>query len=322
VWQRLHRRGLILSGVATACGLGARAQVLVERPETATMLPRPFGYDPPTTLKALFDLYSRMTAPVRVNGRGPYPFVVDTGANQSVISETLAAALGLARGPLELLNSTTGAKLAPTAGAVIGIGDRRPVAVTLGVLPREAVGAAGLLGVDRLGGQRLTLDFAGQRLAIEPSDRAWRDPGDVVLKASRRDGQLTLVDAQFAGAPVTAFLDSGAQSTIGNLALKRLASAHHPEVSWIEAPVLSVTGQTMMAQIAGFPGFRIGGLDLPTWPVAFADLHTFAMWNLIEPPALMIGVDVLSRFKAVSLDFGRDEVRFHDVAAAGFLRYA
>ena len=86
-------------------------------------LPDPSIYEPPETLKALFDLYRRMTAPVRVNGRGPFPFVVDTGANQSVIAEGLAAHLGLS-GPLELLHSTTGAQLAPTTGARLDC--RRP----------------------------------------------------------------------------------------------------------------------------------------------------------------------------------------------------
>jgi len=74
--------------------------------------------------------------------------------------------------------------------------------------------------------------------------------------------------------------------------------------------VVSATGQTITAEIADFPGLRIGGMHLPSWPVAFADLHTFQLWSLIDRPALMIGVDVLSRFDYVSLDFARDEVRF------------
>jgi hypothetical protein len=34
------------------------------------------------------------------------------------------------------------------------------------------------------------------------------------------------------------------------------------------------------------------------------------LWDLVDRPAILIGVDVLSRFEAVSLDFARDEVRF------------
>jgi hypothetical protein len=34
------------------------------------------------------------------------------------------------------------------------------------------------------------------------------------------------------------------------------------------------------------------------------------MWDLTRTPAILLGVDVLSRFEYVSLDFARAEVRF------------
>src|SRR5262249_19642673 len=48
-------------------------------------------YAAPTRL----DRIGRIVAPVMLNGRGPFRFVVDTGANRSVITTQLAAALGL-----------------------------------------------------------------------------------------------------------------------------------------------------------------------------------------------------------------------------------
>src|ERR1700691_3353265 len=45
------------------------------------------AYKPPTDLRTIVDIYKRMTGPVRIDGTGPYPFVVDTGANQSVVSD-------------------------------------------------------------------------------------------------------------------------------------------------------------------------------------------------------------------------------------------
>ena len=64
------------------------------------------------------------------------------------------------------------------------------------------------------------------------------------------------------------------------------------------------------------PRLRVGNLNMPNWPVAFADLHTFRMWNLVDRPAILLGVDVLSRFETVCLDFARDEVRFRLPGAA------
>jgi hypothetical protein len=266
-------------------------------------------YVPPTNLKTVFDIYSRMTAPIEVDGQGPFQFVVDTGANQSVISIELAARLGLPTGPPENLNGVAGIQTTPTTTARLDAGGRVQNA-TLFLLPAEAIGGDGMLGLDSLEGQMLTLDFGSQRLHIDAPQHHHFDPSEVAMKAHRRDGQLTLVDADLAGIRIVAFLDSGAQDTIGNMALKSLALARSPMVALTSAPILSATGQTIYAEMADLPNLRIGSLRLPTWPVAFADLHTFRLWNLVDRPAILIGVDVLSRFEYVRLDFSRDEVNF------------
>jgi hypothetical protein len=48
-------------------------------------------------------------------------------------------------------------------------------------------------------------------------------------------------------------------------------------------------------------------------PVVYADMHVFDIWGLKTTPALVIGMDLLTQFETVSLDFGRSQVRF-DVA--------
>lgn len=167
-----------------------------------------------------------------------------------------------------------------------------------------------MLGVDRLAGERLTLDFHGRQLRIEGSRHAARDPLDVVVRARRRDGQLTLVDADLAGSPVTAFLDSGAQATIGNPALRALVRARDPQAAWTAASIISAAGLVIPCEVADLPSLRVGGLRLQHLPVAFADLHTFHLWDLDRRPAVLLGVDVLSCFRSVALDFARGEVRF------------
>jgi hypothetical protein len=74
--------GLLAAGAMPKRGL---AQSVI-RHGGGTRLPDPTSpdvdYIPPISLEMIADIYKRMTAAVRVNGRGPYPFVVDTGANQ------------------------------------------------------------------------------------------------------------------------------------------------------------------------------------------------------------------------------------------------
>lgn len=309
---RLSRRTMATSLAAAWLAPGLARSAIVERGVGASRL-TPFAdlpYEPPTSLSTVADIYRRMTAPIRVDGKGPYPFVVDTGANQSVISAELAATLGLALGPSEPLNGVAGVQEARTTVADLEIGARREAGVVLSVLPASAMGANGLLGLDRLDGKELTLDFRGRALRIATPGHLHRDPGDIAVKARRRDGQLTLVDADLAGIPLVAFLDSGAENTVGNMALRSLAITRNPTSRWTQTPIVSATGQTIAAQIADLPALRVGGMELPDWPVAFADLHTFRLWDLTRHPAILLGVDIMSRFEQVCLDFARDEVRF------------
>lgn len=304
---------MLLAGAGVLAGGRAMAGAVVDlNMSPASRLP-PLDqgpYVPPSNLQTVADIYKRMTAPVMINGVGPFPFVVDTGANQSVISEALVVQLGLARGEEQALNGVAGVRVTGTTTATLGIGSRTEADVQMSILPGEAMGGAGLLGLDRLDAQKLTLDFRRQTLRIEPGRRAVRDPDGIVLRARRRGGQLTLVDADLAGVAVTAFLDSGAQATIGNMALRELAITRSPTSFWTKVPILSATGQTIQADLADLPALRVGGLHLPNWPVAFADLHTFRIWDLVSHPAILLGVDVMSRFERVSLDFSRNEVTF------------
>ena len=198
----------------------------------------------------------------------------------------------------------------PTVSASLSVGGRHEVTTLLSVLPAETIGGIGMLGVDQLSGQRLTLDFRARQLRIEGSRWASRSDRDVVVSARRRDGQLTLVDADLDGAPITAFLDSGGQTTIGNMALYGLVRGRRPLGGSSPVAVISASGQSVPAEIADLAQLRVGGLWLQHLPVAFADLHTFHMWGMVDRPAILLGVDVLSRFDSVALDFARGEVRF------------
>ncbi|HTX50925.1 MAG TPA: aspartyl protease family protein [Caulobacteraceae bacterium] len=317
VVRALDRRrfGAALLGLGLVAPALARAEIVQVGGDASRLMnlpdpEAPAPYTPPADLKSIIDIYKRMTCPVEVEGAGPFPFVADTGANQSVISAELAAKLALKVGDAQALNGVAGVQITPTVGAKVRVGSRPVRDVTLFVLPADAIGGPGMVGLDQLDGARLTLDFRREELSLDTGPSLPGLGDEIDLKAQRRDGQLTLVDADVAGIKVTAFLDSGAQDTIGNMALRQLALIRYPTTIWSQLPILSVTGQTVAANFADLPGLRIGGLSLPSWPVAFADLHIFRLWNLVDRPAIVIGVDVLSRFETVCLDFRHNEVRF------------
>ena len=221
---------------------GAAASAMTSRARAAG-LPTAVDPSPPQpeadrTLAARADLSLRMTAPVTVNGLGPYQFVVDTGANRSVISRELAAALKLPSAASAPLHSVAGMEMVETVRiehlAVSGLdvpSDQIPI------LPANRLGADGLLGVDGLGGRRLIMNFRERSLTITSgAPRPKREPLLVEVSARRRFGQLMIIDAAIEQTPVVAFLDSGAQSTVGNLALynrvRNSAEVLAPMPSW------------------------------------------------------------------------------------------
>jgi predicted aspartyl protease len=311
-----RRAALAAMGATLATPASVLADALA--PPIGSHIPMPEGsrfnpyYAPPTKLATAIDVFRRMTAPVFLDGHGPFPFVVDTGANQSVMSQDLAARLDLPKGPQQLLHSIAGARLTDTAVVDrLRVGDVAESGAVMSVLPAAALGGPGLLGIDQLNDQRLTLDFGNQRLLFQPSLHAWRDPEDTVLPAHLRAGQLTLVNAEMLGVDVVAFLDTGAQSTVGNMALKAYAQVQVPQSYWTVSPIISVTGETIEGERAVLPSLRVGKLVINEMPVVFADLHTFRIWNLIDQPAILLGIDILSQFQTVGLDFARSEVRLH-----------
>lgn len=306
----LDRRSAALMALAGALWPAAARADFGVRPLPIALTAPPEPTAPGAADVGVFsDLYRRMTAPVTVNGQGPFDFVVDTGANRSVISAELATKLGLALGPDQPVNDAAGVASAPTTNARLAVGKRPEADLILSVLPASAIGGLGMLGLDRLADQRLTLDFKGRRLWIE-GGRGMGDASAIVVRARRRFGQLTVVDADLDGAAITAFLDSGSQSTIGNPALQTLAHAREAKGVWTSATIESATGQLVPAEVASLPNLRVGGLRMSNLPVAFADLHIFRLWGLEHQPAVLLGVDVLSRFDSVELDFARGEVRF------------
>jgi predicted aspartyl protease len=266
--------------------------------------------DPVDEIKAGRDTSDRMTVPVMVNGQGPFPFVIDTGADRTVISNELAAQLGLQPGEPVILNDTGGVGITPTAVIPkLGVGARELHDVNAPLLTASNLGAMGLLGIDALRDQRMVMDFHARRMTVEASKPEHFGTDVIVVQAHRRLGQLVLVDSSIGGEPIMVILDSGAQNSIGNFALRDLI-AHEMDGQGLPVEVISVAGHTTPARFAVMPRIRVGGISLHNVPIAFADLHTFSEFGLNDQPAILLGMDVLRHFDRVAVDFGRKEVSF------------
>ncbi len=270
--------------------------------------------DTPAHIGTGKDKFEHLVAPVMINDQGPFQFMLDTGANTSCISNDLAHRLMLASTRPAIVHTVVGARERP--GVLIDrleVGARTRRAVRVAALPLGAQ-LDGILGVDWLKGQRLELDFRSDSIAITRSKHEVSRDGVAVVPARQNLGQLTIVDADASGKRIRAMIDSGSQMSMCNAPLRALvADANrralrddtHPRVG-----LETVAGEQFSGEMLYLPFLRLGGLQLGIVPLVYADVPVFDLWGLRQTPAIILGMDLLSQFDAISLDFGQAQVTF------------
>jgi predicted aspartyl protease len=286
---------------ATAPAPAVPAEVDEAGPEFAT----------PTTL----DRAGRIVAPIEINGRGPFRFILDTGANRSAMSAATAARLGLVpeEGAEVSVHGITGSAVLPVvkvqsfrAGDLVFERQRLPV------LPSAVFGGVdGILGIDCLQFARVEVDFELDSVTIRRSDGKRAPAGYLVVPARLRHGGLLLVDGKVGKVPVKAILDTGAERSLGNEALRAALAQRSREPD--ETTATTVIGATpQLAEGTSFvaPAIAVGGARLTNLTVTFSDLHVFKIWSLLDEPALLIGMDLLGTMQQFVVDYRRREFHF------------
>jgi predicted aspartyl protease len=262
---------------------------------------------------ALGSIENRMTVPVSIGDSATYPFVIDTGAERTVISRELANVLTLPPGPTVRLVSMTGiSEVASSILPSIMAGSVRRGAIIAPTLSGSNLGAVGMLGIDALQSKQVAIDFEHNVMTVRPSERhgsgVHAEPGDIVVRAVRRMGQLIVTKAYYGSKRIDVIVDTGSAVTIGNSAFRHLVSnaSHSDRMIQIQ----SVTGGFLTVDYAIVNRVRIGGVHLNRLPVAFADAPPFAHFGLSDTPALLLGMDAMRAFRGVTIDFANREVLF------------
>ncbi|WP_375249741.1 retroviral-like aspartic protease family protein [Sphingomonas sp.] len=300
--------------IALAAPVAAQQPTLAPIPATppaAAPDPTPSGDD-----LSFLTTETRMTVPVRVAGAGPYPFIIDTGAQRSVVSRQLARLLRLPLGPRVRVTAMAGSGEVDTvivpslAVATLPAGSIGGRAIQAPALEASHLGAPGMLGIDTLQGHALRIDFDRDAMTVVPvARRRHRAAADdeIVIQARSLYGQLVVTHASVAGRKVRVVLDTGTATSVGNLALRRLLArrgkAREPAI------FTSVLGQQMVGDIAVVPEMRLGSARIRSLPVAFADAAPFRAFGLNDRPAIMLGMDALRLFRRVDIDFANRELR-------------
>jgi predicted aspartyl protease len=172
-------------------------------------------------------------------------------------------------------------------------------------------GEDGLLGVDGMTGRRLRMDFERNCIEIIPSAQARRLRGGwSTIRGDMRFGHLIVVRGSIEGINVNLLIDTGSDSSLANVALREALDAR-----------LRRRGREVVAYTAGdnvilrnaivVPRLIMGELTVRDVTAFVGDYHIFQIWDLIEEPTLLIGMDVLSQARGLAIDYGRGTVHLH-----------
>ena len=312
---------LLALGIGTLAGPPLAAQQA--QPSIKPPVAAPPAAPPAPDFLVIGERTDRMTVPVSIGPHGPFPFIIDTGAERSVVSRELAGYLKLLPGAdVRLFDFTGASQVATVKVPSLTAGKLGTPAMEAPQLLLADIGAPGMLGIDALQGQKVVLDFTARRILLRPARRhAW---GDFVVRAQSRTGQLIVTKAWFNNQPIAVIIDTGSWLSVGNTAMLKLA--RKTPRSYGPVAITSVTGRTFTANFVAISNVKIDTIRFDNFGLVFADVPPFERFGLRDQPALILGMSSLKLFGRVELDFvnreigfslPRPQIDFHDICRNG-----
>lgn len=309
---------LLLAAAASAAALPATPPVDTAPDSALAQLVIAPPTPPPVPLSeaamlALGAEAGRMTVPVSINQRGPWDFIIDTGAERTVVSRELAGVLGLSSGPrLRIIAMTGPADVGSVIVPRLSVSTIARGTIEAPALGARDLGAVGMLGIDALQGHAIAIDFDQQRMSLRPArrrnGRTTAMANEVVVTARSLYGQLIVTDAFWRGRRISVIIDTGSPITVGNGALLAAITRRPKLIGPLE--MTSATGGTLRTTAFAVDRLEIGGIGFRDVTVAFSDVPPFARFGLAKAPALLLGMDTLRLFRRVNIDFANREIRF------------
>lgn len=297
-WRKL---ATLLALATPASGAMANSQVEGVAPATT---------ETQQTLALQDDAYRRMTISVQLNGQGPFRFMVDTGAEATVLSHALADQLQLTQRATATLVGMASTRQVQTARIdEIAFGNHSTFDARAALVEGENIGGAdGILGLDSLQDRRVLLDFQNRKMHIAHSSDGRSTRGfDIVVRARARNGQLIIATADIDGVRTAVVVDTGAQGSIGNAALENRLRRSRGETS---AEMTDINGVQSTGTARTIRSLDLGRAQINNLTITFTPSPTFAALDLADRPALILGMNELHLFERVAIDFPTRRVLF------------
>ena len=254
------------------------------------------------------DRHERMTVPVTIGGAGPYRFLIDTGAQATVVTHELVDDLALRRSGTAMLVAMGSSERVETIELDdLEFANRSVSGLIAPLLHAHHIGADGILGLDSLQDMRVLIDFRERRMFVADAESLGGNSGyEIVVRARPKLGQMIITDARVNGVKTAVIIDTGAQNTIANPTLMAKLRGRKGE----DVTSVDVLGTQLLSKSILVRSLQIGDIAMTEVPVAITDSPIFAALGLGDKPALVLGIGNLRVFNRVAIDFPTRRILF------------
>lgn len=275
----------------TAAGLTARAAIADQNFET--------------------DAHGRILLPVFVNGRGPFRFMLDTGAQISAVSNLLAREMRLStddsgyvvRGVIDTV---------PTPAVLLN--ELRCDTVSIGATRTALLGEKqladldGILGADLLRNATVDLDFVNRRFALNDAVNPPLSMPAQRLRLTQRFGGLVALRIRIGTVNAWAILDTAATHSIGNEYLRKALGIRRDFDPSRDAVIADVAAGTLPAIVAATPVMALGKRQIAGASLRFAALPLFERWGWHQQAAILLGLDRLTKLGRLQINYAKSQL--------------
>lgn len=250
----------------------------------------------------------RFTIPVTIDGSGPFDFMIDTGSQATAVTDVVHEKLSLSpAGKAIVVGTASRREVDMVEVDELGLGTRTIYDLEAPVLQKVHVGADGIIGLDSLQDMRVLIDFRDETIAIADSkDRASKRGYEIIVRAREKLGQLLVTNAVVDGVRATVIIDTGAQGSLANLALRNKLRQRRAE----EIRTMDVNGVSMIGSLSYARQVTLQGITFNDIPITYADTPAFEALGLQDTPVLSIGMQHLKLFDRVAIDFSKRRILF------------
>jgi len=243
---------------------------------------------------------------VHVNGVGPFPFIVDTGASRSIIYRSLTAALQLEAVPNKSRNiiTTGGYKraLIYPIGDIFALGHTLYIEDTVALPDILGSSARGLIGVDLLAGRTLLVRPKRGLANLSASSDDLAEPEWTYIQGRPVAYGSLALSIDIGGVSIPVVIDTGASDTVINKAGAETLLRSATGVGRENVTAVISRGRSIAREKLLMPSLALGSIDFQDTNLYVADLPVFRLLGASEVPAIILGMNVLGQ-QDFAIDF-------------------